>query len=222
MKIGIFGDSSADPNKNFNYSWVELLGANPNYTVTTYAKQGSNFLYTLNQLQSFYKDFDKVIVTVTIPGRMWVPHCKTQQFFVNPMTVDLFWDKAGQKDKRIMQSVKDYYYNLWIWENEFLVHQSLVEKAMRDFPNALYIPVNTDSIENFVGPTLNDIGQIDYQYYNVDITTPDFGRTCHMNKQNNFIFCQMITEWIETNSFDLDISKFKYPVESIEELFLDI
>jgi hypothetical protein len=64
-----------------------------------------------------------------------------------------------------------------------------------------------------------NISLLDYEYYNVHEYTPDFGRTCHMNKENNQIFYERIKEWIETEKFNLDIKDFKYPIETKEKLF---
>ena len=75
MKIGIFGDSFAD-NKNggtpFNQevSWPSLLSNK--FNVTNYSKAGSGVEYSLSKLFEFASKYDKLILTLTSPVRLYI------------------------------------------------------------------------------------------------------------------------------------------------------
>jgi hypothetical protein len=215
--IGIFGDSSADPVEWLDHSWVELLSNE--YQFTNFARRGSSLLYTYNNICQNYKQFDKIIVFIPPVGRLWVPNCIINQHFVNHKTAERYYDNANYSDKKILDSIKSYFIYLSTMEKETLQHNAIVDSIKCKIPNALIIPVTNQSIENYNGVSMYNISLIDYEYYNVHEYTPDFGRTCHMNKENNQIFYEKIKEWIETKKFKLDIKDFKYPIETKEELF---
>ena len=88
------------------------------------------------------------------------------------------------------------------------------------FKDALIIPVTPDSVYDTTA-CMHYISLLDYEKYEVNEYVPDWGRTCHMNKENNRIFYEKICNWLDTGNFVLDAKDFKYPVESKEELFYD-
>jgi hypothetical protein len=217
--LGIFGDSSASPNLDFNHSWVELL--EKEYEFENFAVQGSSLLYTYSQLMAQGNKFENLIVFVAPVGRVWAPNCKIQQHFVNQLTVERYENSSGHADKNILNAVKLYFNNLWLYEKEQLQQRAIVDSIRINFPNALLIPVTPHSIYDW--PTdkicMHYISLLDYEYHNVHEYTPDWGRTCHMNKENNKIFFTVIKNWLVTKKFDMTIDMFKYPVETKEELF---
>jgi hypothetical protein len=217
MKLAIFGDSSADPVEWLNHSWVELLSKE--YYFTNFAKRGSSLLYTYNNICREHANFDKIIIFIAPVGRLWAPNCNINQHFINHRTVELYYDKADYTDKKILDSIKNYFVYLSTDEKEMLLHNAMVDSIKSKISNALIIPVTKRSIENYQGVCMHDISLIDYAYYDVHEYTPDFGRTCHMNKENNEIFYQKIKQWVDEEKFALSINDFKYPIETKEELF---
>lgn len=217
--IAIFGDSSADPVEWLNHSWVELLSRE--YKFSNFAKRGSSLLYTYSCICRYADHYDKIIIFIPPIGRLWVPNCKIHQHFVNNFTVDLYYDDADYQDKKILDSIRSYFIHLSTYEMEELKHYAMVESIKNKFPTALIIPVTENSIRDYDRTCMNDISEIDYEYYDVHRYTPDFGRTCHMNKENNRIFCTIIKKWIDEGIFDMSVKYFKYPTESKEELFPD-
>lgn len=218
-RVAIFGDSSADPNVEFNHSWVELLAQK--FSVDNFAKQGSSLLYSYEKLLEQGKNYKKIIIFIAPVGRMYVPNCKLSQHFINQKTVEIHKGTADFYQGKILDAIEQYFNYLWVFEKECLVQQAIVDSIKVNFPNALLIPVTKDSIRNFTGLCMHDISFLDYEYYEVHEYTPDLGRTCHMNKENNKIFARIIENWIETENFKIDIDMFKYPVESKKELFYD-
>jgi hypothetical protein len=217
IKLGIFGDSTADPVEWLNHSWVELLAKE--YKFTNFAKQGSSLLYTYNNICIEHHQFDKIIVFIPPVGRLWAPNCLINQHFLNHRTVELYYENADYSDRKILDSIKNYFIYVSTFEKEILQHNAIVDSIKCKIPNALIIPVTKHSIENFEGVCMHDISIIDYEFYNVHPYTPDFGRTCHMNKENNQIFYQKIKQWLDSNDFILSIDDFTTPVETKEELF---
>lgn len=215
--LGIFGDSSADPNKKFSHSWVELLERDIEFD--NYARQGSSLLYTYDQLLKHGNEYDKIVIFVAPVGRLWMPSLKVKQHFVNHATVDLVYSNASSFEKKILNSIKAYFTHVWNFDTELLIQRSIIDSIRINFPTALLIPVTKDSVYDHTGITMHDISLIDYQYYNVHEFTPDFGRTCHMNKKNNEIFYLKIKKWLQINNFCVTIENFTNPVETKEELF---
>lgn len=215
--IAIFGDSSADPVEWLDHSWVELLSKD--YNFTNFAKQGSSLIYSYNNICREYQNFDKIIVFIPPVGRLWAPNCKINQHFLNHRTIELHYDNADYSDKKILDSIKNYFIYLSTTEKETLQHNAMVDSVKSKIPNALIIPVTRQSIENHTGVCMYDISIIDYAYYDVHEYTPDFGRTCHMNKKNNEIFYHKIKRWLDSGEFILSIKDFEPPLETKEELF---
>lgn len=217
--IAVFGDSTADPNPKFNHSWIEILSRK--FKITNYAQAGSSLLFSYEQLLIHGHKYSKIIFFVAPVGRLYVPNCELTQHFVNQNTANLFKPVNDFKQKNIIDAVEKYFNYLWVWEKEILIQRSIVDSIQKNFPQALLIPVTKDSIYNFQGLCMHDISVIDYNYHDVNYYTPDFGRTCHMNKENNLIFSQIIEKWITDKSFHIDIDQFKYPVETKEDLFYE-
>lgn len=216
--LGIFGDSSAVPNSKFNHSWVELLAQKLDFD--NFSAKGASLTYVYDQLLRYGKQYKKLIVFVPPVGRLWMPNFKLQNHFVNHLTAEMLMDQASVWDQKILKSVQDYFIDIWHYQREILIQRGMVDSIRLMFPNALVIPVTPDSIYD-TSTCMHYISLLDYEKYEVNEYVPDWGRTCHMNKENNRIFYEKISNWLETGNFILDAKDFKYPVESKEELFYD-
>ena len=77
LKVGIFGDSYADPishgHDNFKdmdkLGWPNLLKSN--YEVGLHGKTGSSIFYSYQQFLKYHEQYDKIVFVVTNPER-WV------------------------------------------------------------------------------------------------------------------------------------------------------
>lgn len=216
--LGIFGDSCAVPNSKFNHSWVELLADKINFD--NYSVQGASLVYVYDQLLKHGSKYEKLIIFIPPVGRLWMPNFKLQNHFVNHQTAEMLMDKASIWDQKILNSVRDYFINIWHYQREQLIQRGMVDSIRMLFKDALIIPVTPHSIYNN-SACMHYISLLDYEKYEVNEYEPDWGRTCHMNKENNGIFYEKILNWLETGNFNLDAKDFKYPVESKEELFYD-
>lgn len=215
--LGIFGDSSAVPNKKFDHSWVELLSKTKNFD--NFSAAGASLVFVYDQLLRYGKNYENVIIFIPPVGRLWLPNYK-HQHFVNHLTAEILMNKDCYSDKKILTSVQDYFINIWHYRRESLIQRALVDSIYHMFPNALIIPVTPDGVYNN-DKCMHFVSLLDNEYYNVHEFTPDWGRTCHMNRENNRIFYKKILTWLENKTFDLDIRDFKYPTETKEELFPD-
>jgi hypothetical protein len=213
--IGIFGDSSAVPNKKFNHSWIELLSAKKSFD--NFSAEGASLVFVYDQLLKYGKNYDEVIIFIPPVGRLWVPNYKYQHF-VNHLTAHMLLNNGLNSDEKILTSVKDYFINLWHYSRESLVQRALVDSINIMFPKALIIPVTPDGVY-YNDRCMHYISLLDNEYYDVHEYKPDWGRTCHMNKENNEIFYRKILNWLDNKTFVLDVKDFKYPAESKEELF---
>lgn len=212
--LGIFGDSSAALNKDFEHSWVTLLSQDQKFD--NYAAEGASLVYVYDQLIKHGKNYKKCIIFIPPVGRLWMPDFN-RQHFVNHRTVDLL-NRSSFLDQKILSSIKDYFINIWNYKREKLIQCALVDSIRLRYPTALIIPVTPDSV--YDDPKcMHHISLLDNEFYNVHEHERDWGRACHMNRENNKIFFQKIVHWIKTDNFDLDVKDFKYPVELKTELF---
>ena len=217
-KLGIFGDSSAVPNKKFNHSWVELLSADIEFD--NYSAEGASIVYVYDQLLRHSKKYQKLIIFAPPIGRLWMPNFKLQNHFVNHLSAKMLIESASLWDKKILNSVQDYFIDIWHYRRETLIQRGIVDSIRQMFPKALLIPVTPDSIYDNQN-CMHYISLLDYEKYNINEYVYDSGRTCHMNKENNKIFYEKIKLWNLSGTFDIDVKDFKYPVETKQELFYD-
>lgn len=215
--LGIFGDSSAVPNKKFKHSWVELLALQKNFD--NFSAEGASLVFVYDQLLKFGKNYQDLIIFIPPVGRLWVPNFK-HQHFVNNMTAEMLMEKSSFVEQKTLASVQGYFLNLWHYSRESLIQRAIVDSIYTMFPTALIIPVTPDGVYHN-NKCMHYISLLDNEYYDVHEYKPDWGRTCHMNKENNRIFYEKILGWLETKTFSLDVKDFKYPTETKAELFPD-
>lgn len=214
--LGIFGDSSAVPNKKFNHSWVELLAIKTDFD--NYSAEGASLVYVYDQLLQHGKKYKNLIIFVPPVGRLWMPNFKMHNHFVNHSTADMLMTTADKWDKKILDSIHNYFIDIWHYRRETLIQRGIVDSIKFMFPNALMIPVTPDSIYDNKN-CMHYISLLDYEKYDINEYVYDSGRTCHMNKENNRIFYEKISNWLEKKTFTIDIKDFKYPVETKQDLF---
>ena len=88
MRIGIYGDSYADPmKKNNTPNWIDVLRSK--YTdVKSYGQAASNLFYSVDQFKKTRHLYDKIILLVTDPSRLWAKNSNitpaSHQFFATP------------------------------------------------------------------------------------------------------------------------------------------
>ena len=123
LKVGIFGDSYADPirhgHDNFreldDIGWPNLL--QNNYEVGLHALAGSSIYYSYQEFLKHHEKYDKIVFVVTDPIR-WIKGYKLikdedrEIHLSNYSTVENWLQsnpEIGVKDRSILEALKEYY-----------------------------------------------------------------------------------------------------------------
>lgn len=210
MKIGIYGDSFTnhqvvDPLIDNKFiSWVDLL--KKKYTITNFGKQGTSIFYSYQMFQKTHKLFDKVIVSFSMPvERLMLPKpilkLKNGAFaqhiiFKNILSPDEY-DMSDVYTSTIVNALSKYYlycYNLDFYNESFKL---MKEEIIRQRSDGL-----------FVADDLIRIYKIENEYYNISIDQLLDRRTCHLTSKNNFLFAEIVSEWITNNIYEFNKDKF--------------
>jgi hypothetical protein len=69
MKIGVFGDSYADPNPWRETSWIHYLSSEKNIEIQTFSASGTSHWWSYKEFLNNYTKFDAVIFCHTSPMR---------------------------------------------------------------------------------------------------------------------------------------------------------
>lgn len=223
MKIGIFGDSFAD-NKNggtpFNQevSWPSLLSNK--FNLTNYSMAGSGVDYSLSKLFEFASKYDKLILTLTSPERLYINpdhHHKLRDdnelyHHIRPADIrkrkkDVFFNKASD----VALESFDIFNNT-DFDN---IRMALYIKALRyHFGEKLLLlsctKMNTRYNIGFNAWAHNELSLIDIFYYENETLFPDGKidwdndqRSCHLTHWHHNMLYSKIVKWIHTNKFKL-------------------
>jgi hypothetical protein len=221
MKVGIFGDSFADPikfNESENFSWPVLLSKE--FTLSKkdcYAQQGTSHWWSYEQFLKNYKKYDTIIFVHTNAIR-W-PHLPADE-------TGKHWNvgvrgKLGEVDSLatpLLRKINSHFVD--IFSDELLnfisrnIYKAVNELCLQHNIQLLNImPFDVEyNIEDFGYPTLtglraisaNERVVIDGNRYNIIESLAlvnelsDSNRYCHLNRANNRSLATIITDLILT------------------------
>ena len=208
MKIAIFGDSFSDPTwcKRTDYkAWPELLGEK--YSIDNYSHSGSSMWWSYKKFLDNQSKYDKIIFTVTVPGRIHVEYNDTH-INLNPTTWPV-WNgiPVGEVYFR-------YFYSL---DREEAFHNFMLNDLMNR-KNVLLIPSFEESIKEKPGVSLCFIADKETDFFGLAHTGPNEKRKCHMSVENNLMVYNTVVSAIENNDKILDIKEdnFKEPQNNMQ------
>jgi hypothetical protein len=220
MKIGIYGDSYADPTQmNPTPSWPALLASK--YDVTNHAVAGSNLYYSLTQLLKHSNSYDKNILVVTQPRRIMIPEHYTvseprKRFIAGIGTVEhMIKDTENESFMiKFYEAAKQYFILLQDSKYEDYIHRLMITDLIKRVPNLIVIPgfaqsgvpLNIHSIyEIYAKETTawNETTESVRQYRDI--------RNCHMTAENNSIFASKVEEWISGSPVYINVNDFVAP-----------
>lgn len=220
MKIGIYGDSYADPiQMNSTPGWPVVLASK--YNVTNHAVSGSNLYYSLSQVLKNSKNYDKHILVVTQPGRIMIPEQYSvseprKRFIAGMGTVEHMIEDAKNEPFMIKfyEAAKQYFTHLQDTKYEDYIHRLMIADLIKRVPNLIVIPgfswsgisLNIHSMyEIYVKETKawNETAESVRQYRDT--------RNCHMTAENNAIFASKVEEWISGSPVYINVNDFVAP-----------
>jgi hypothetical protein len=203
MKILIVGDSFAAPYWNgiirgpltcrdlpAETSWARLLEKTYNWQVINLAISGSSLAYSYLELTKHnLKSYDKVIVVVTIPGRVML---NNGMHFCNLRNVEEYISRATVRSSASIEytaalAVKSYYEYIFNPKLDLLYFEATLKKIIELVPQDKLVLINGCC-------KINSISQ-DYFHYPVilhDIVLREL-------EELNVSFHQLLTEFYETN-----------------------
>ena len=197
MQILILGDSwAADwSSQHDQYAgWPNILA--DRYIVTNVAQAGvSQYSITQQLNQITPADYDRVIVSITSPYRLYTPQhpVHTEGLHANSDLIytDLEFHLTEQPDNKRIQSAIGFYKHHFDTEQAEYVHQLLVEDTLKDC-DPLYTIVTSNIADNeqYVPAGFRYCeGHDIYQSYP--------GRINHMNEEGNHLFAHSISQLLE-------------------------
>lgn len=220
MIIGIYGDSFTshqvvDPSIDDKFiSWVDLL--KKKYRICNFGKPGTSIFYSYQMFQKTHKLCDKVIVSFPMPvERLMLPKpiLKLKNgglgqhiIFKNILSPDEY-DMSDRDTSVVVNTLSKYYlycYNLNFYNESYKL---MKEEIMRQRPDGL-----------FVAEDLIRIYEIENEYYDIGIYQRTDKRTCHITSKNNFLFSEIISEWITNDVYEFNKDNF-IPNENYNDYF---
>lgn len=220
MKIGVFGDSYADPNPWRETSWIHYLGTEENIEIETFSASGTSHWWSYKEFLNNYTKFDVVIFCHTSPmrwpylpkeyhGREWnIGHegknitSDDFQQNINRFFVDVFEPPLLEF---ISSSIMKEVTQLCKRENIYLINlcmgaDSLIDQSLEtDFP----VLTNLDSLSRLERTKLKG------KEYNTcellsKLKTFDV-RANHLSPANNRILAKLLHKLINENAMNLNI-----------------
>lgn len=222
MKIGVYGDSFAHALERKENAWYNFL----DHSVTNFAHMGSNLWYSYSLFKKNSKNFDLNIFFVTNWGRLNIPQLEQPHWpGVAQMDMAVKNNTIDQHSKNVLISAINYIVLARNEEQEIDYHKALLQD-LATYKNCLMIPCfpyEMSYLDNWNGCSMYDISIKDTIYYEIDSDWKagerNELRACHMNNQNNKIFANKINNWINGNTFEMNIEEFVDPVEELDYYF---
>ena len=237
MKIGIFGDSYACNNPllqakfvgkelaSEKKSWIDHVEIEKNTRVASHSAMGSSLYYSYTQFKKYQRTYDKIIFVVTDWGRLWVPHVAIEHGHIPGLAHCEVRMKhcIDEDDRQILQAAYDYYVYLENQDKEIDFHKLMINDILRIRSDALLIPAFPNDkgslVPNWAGPSLQDISDIDSNFFKIARGGPDL-RHCHFNNENNLIFAKHIINWLDQGTpLHIDLREYQAPTKPIDYYF---
>ena len=221
MKIAIYGDSFVKSSMS-SYSWPEFL--KKDYDVIVDAAPGASIEYVLKKFNENQQNFDKIIIVLTEPSRIFLPnHPHFQHMYLNEIFIkNLTKDISQKHQKEILEYF--YFHTKYVHDEEVcrLKYLAFNDYILKKRPDVLILPAFTVN-DNSIMP-LSCISNIDTSHkvygrklYKESSTVGD-PRPCHMSVPNNLILSKKIKKWIKTGKFSHLVNDY-VSVENYEQLF---
>jgi hypothetical protein len=224
MRIGIFGDSYATALNNPTPGWVNIIAQQ--YDCTNFAMSGSSLYYSTTLIKEHYKEFDKIILVATQPGRLEIADKRLydakfpkEKFVGNYTTAEqlkIYEAKKPNPDPmrmKLLDTTLDYFLYLQNHDYEKYVQTLIINDVKALVPDMILV---AGFPESYVPESLNNnlfaITQKEDKHWahSYRYKLRDF-RNCHMTVENNAIFASKINEWIQGAPVQINLDDFVTP-----------
>jgi hypothetical protein len=238
----ILGDSFADPREGLpdytGIAWTSLLQNSNDYKVVNMAVGGSSLYYSKIKFDELHQEFDKVMLIVTLAGRLYLPiEGLTERSDAHHTSNPLFNQLSLNRIKKTnpnnitgikqLEAVRDYFLYICDWTKDYYINQLILDDIKKTRPDIVLVPAFHGSWYRPNHPTsyLNQISDMEMQHYN--ITHDDLSvktgyadcRKCHMSERNNQIVYEKSLTWLKGAPVEFDLSDFEKPTKPREKYF---
>lgn len=223
MKIGIFGDSFCDHEVGENSSkWWHQLG-NYGHEVQSFGESGASLVYSAEQIEKNYKNFDFLIWAVTEPTRMTILVDEEPRVlhFTKPEPTRYSSYKFKSENNLKIKIATDFHKHIFDDQQSILIGQALVYHLLQKHQNLMVIPCFYDPLNHleFNLYTLN-LWEAEFYFPNTDLLDVyrlyRDNRPCHLSIENNQILAKLVADDLKPGIFQTEYSNFKQPSDPAE------
>lgn len=227
MKIGVFGDSFA-AGQGTNESWWRQL-ENFGHTVESYGQEGTSILYSLNQIEKNYQNFDFLIWCCTRSNRITLP-IDEYPGYLNSST---FLDQDDPPEKfhldstlKKIDAIKKWFKYIHNEQEAETIGLALVKYMLGKHKNLLIVPCFNDPC--FSKFNLFELSSRELSSAFPNLTWQEVQqrfkdtRICHLIKKNNDILAEIVNRKLQHGIFETRYSHFVVDKNTIEKYFLPI
>jgi hypothetical protein len=203
LRIGIFGDSYACMQSNcsneFNQDgrpWMKILEEDFKRDVSNFGLSGSSIYYSYQKFKENYNQFDKIIFIGTNADRKYCPNLKSK-LHISQGIIKKNNLSIPDNEYDIIKNYYNYIHNIKEADD---IKELIVEKikSIKGF-NLLYIDIlEIEKIRN-----MERLCKI--------VNASQDHRWCHLSNKNNFILANKVNNWIDGDSFSLNVTDFEIP-----------
>jgi hypothetical protein len=231
-KLAVFGDSFAystmhEDEVGRRIMWTDVL--KEKYDVTNYGRAGSNLYFSYTEFLKNQHLYDYVVLVITGPGRLLIPkdslyepHQDTHfRFLCNYHTAEQHLKEIKNLPEhkhtvRVIEAARDYFLYIQDLEYEICIHKLLIKEILNVRPTTILIPAFVNSwVDGPYNWHMFQIMKKEHQAWGFDDIVPDEKykdyRTCHMTEENNIIFANVVSRWIEGEPINLNLDEFVTP-----------
>lgn len=220
MKIGIFGDSFANHlcDKNDTLAWFQIL--EKEFDITNHGQPGTSLYWSSTEFFKHHQNYNKIIFCVTAPGRIFLPEHSwfNRKFWPNnkvkhlhPLSVNNLLKE--EPENLVIRAADAYYTHIENFQFCQYVDSLILNDLKSNRPDGLFLET-----------VLKEIWNMENQHYNIDVRTLHDHyidvRHCHMTRENNLIFSELIKKWVNNENFNFSVNDFVKPSDPFEQYFL--
>jgi hypothetical protein len=228
VRIGIYGDSFADPTENDSqiFAWFNLLPEYlPNCTTESYGLGGTSVYFSYNEFLRTYKNFDYVIFLVTTPNRYTKKVCNVDgrnTYFHSLQQVESYLkNNPNSNSRNILENLISWFImsdDQYIEDmNELMIKDILskkeeillfpcFEQSFSEDRQQQYGLHNDQCMIKIMHQQLKLLGMSFGEYNNIYEENPNTV-TCHFTKDFNHAIAEFFATKIQNGNWNWDIFK---------------
>lgn len=237
-RIGIFGDSFADPfmyigiEKHYNpVSWPFLLSKRFNVPVIDGVPCTSIF-YSYNQFLENYKNLEIIILVLTEPNRLYNSDMKLKLGDFN--TVQSQLQSLNEKHPNYIYYKAAELFHLWLSEpklNNFIFTkcvESIQNICQKESKKLILVPgfQNTVDYAEYFKTSLIQISEKEFfTQFNTkrwEFKKERITRACHLSAKNNLVLADFLSDIINGENKTIGLEDFAYDIVSNPEDYWEL